>query len=191
MHRTLLITLLLSINFLLATAGVSLLSPNIGGGGGILQNTLQHLFDNCATEGGGMVKGSSFNLDTKNPRMTRVHGNGIKIDLELLEIATAGGVMKYSPTHVEFVSNMETIVPFSNIKKCCSKKGLFDGSPCLPMESYHCIIMTRQWFKYMLQTNHHTIYSACKETPPLETSFLIRHYLNKYASTGILHHCAY
>lgn len=35
-------------------------------------------------------------------RITRVHGAGIKLDLELLELAAAGGSMLYTPTHVEF-----------------------------------------------------------------------------------------
>jgi hypothetical protein len=34
--------------------------------------------------------------------ITRVHGAGVKLDLELLEVATAGGSMLYTPTHVEF-----------------------------------------------------------------------------------------
>lgn len=51
-----------------------------------------------------MIKGSSFNLDTKDPRKTRVHGNSLQIDLDILEIVTGGGVLKYSPTHTEFVS---------------------------------------------------------------------------------------
>jgi hypothetical protein len=55
--------------------------------------------------GGGMIKGSSFNLDTKEPRKTRVFGNGLKVELDLLEIVTAGGIMRYSPTHIEFVSS--------------------------------------------------------------------------------------
>jgi hypothetical protein len=51
-----------------------------------------------------MVKGSSFSLDTKEPRKTRVHGNGLLIDLDVLEIEMGGGILRYSPTHVEFVS---------------------------------------------------------------------------------------
>lgn len=58
--------------------------------------------------GGGMVKGSSFSLDTKDPRKTRVHGNSLQIDLDSLEFSVGGGVLRYLPTHVEFVS------PFSS-----------------------------------------------------------------------------
>jgi hypothetical protein len=58
-----------------------------------------------STGGGGMVKGSSFLMDTKDPRKTRVHGDGLQIDLSILEILTAGGALRYSPTHIEFVCN--------------------------------------------------------------------------------------
>lgn len=50
-----------------------------------------------------MVKGSSFALDTKDPRKTRVHGNGLQIELDVLELMMGSGIIRYSPTHVEFV----------------------------------------------------------------------------------------
>lgn len=31
-----------------------------------------------------------------------MHGAGVKLDLELLELAAAGGSLLYTPTHVEF-----------------------------------------------------------------------------------------
>lgn len=54
--------------------------------------------------GGGMIKGSSFSLDTKDSRKTRVIGNSLQVDLDILEIITGGGILRYSPTHIEFVS---------------------------------------------------------------------------------------
>jgi len=54
--------------------------------------------------GGGFVKGSSFSFDTQDKRMTRVHGTGIKLELDLIETKVAGGILKYTPSHFEFVS---------------------------------------------------------------------------------------
>lgn len=51
-----------------------------------------------------MPKGISFNIDTNDKRMSRVFGNAIKLDLDIIEILTSGGKLKYSPTHMEFVS---------------------------------------------------------------------------------------
>jgi len=80
-------------------AGTSLMG--VGGGGG-----------------GGMPKGISFNVDTNDKRMTRIHGNAVKIDLDMLEIMTNGGKLKYSPTHMEFETGttrwMTTMTPVSN-----------------------------------------------------------------------------
>jgi hypothetical protein len=57
-----------------------------------------------------MPKGISFNLDTvTDKRLTRVHGTGIRLDLEHLEIQTSGGKLKYLPTQIEFVSNNQSI----------------------------------------------------------------------------------
>lgn len=53
---------------------------------------------------GGMPKGISFNVDTQDKRMSRIYGNGIKLDMDVVEIVTSGGKLKYSPTHIEFVS---------------------------------------------------------------------------------------
>lgn len=52
---------------------------------------------------GGLPKGVSFNVDTMDKRMSRIHGNGLKLDLDMIEIDTAGGKLKYTPTHLEFV----------------------------------------------------------------------------------------
>jgi hypothetical protein len=52
--------------------------------------------------GGGVVKGSSFSLDTRN-RLTRIHGKGISVDLEVVELMASGGSLKFSPTHIEYV----------------------------------------------------------------------------------------
>ena len=67
---------------------------------------------------GGMPKGISFNLDTTDKRSTRVHGSGLKLDLDLIEISTGGGKLKYSPTHVEFETGitrwLTTMTPVSS-----------------------------------------------------------------------------
>jgi hypothetical protein len=67
--------------------------------------------------GGGMPKGISFNIDTNDKRTTRIHGNAIKVDLDMLEIMTNGGKLKYSPTHMEFETGttrwMTTMTPVS------------------------------------------------------------------------------
>jgi hypothetical protein len=82
--------------FVRCEAGVGLLGL---GGEKLLLNILTLM-----SGGGGMIKGSSFSLDTKEPRKTRVHGNGLLIDLDILEIEMGGGILRYSPTHAEFVS---------------------------------------------------------------------------------------
>lgn len=69
--------------------------------------------------GMGMVKGSSFGIDTSfstagstagvsnnrggTPKLSRVHGPGLIVDLDVLEIKACGGTIKYSPTQIEFV----------------------------------------------------------------------------------------
>jgi hypothetical protein len=69
--------------------------------------------------GAGMVKGSSFGIDTSFstsgstagvsnhrgvPKLSRVHGAGLIVDLDVLEVKACGGTIKYSPTQIEFVS---------------------------------------------------------------------------------------
>lgn len=52
--------------------------------------------------GGANLVGTSFSLDT-SPRITKVHGAGIAVDLDVLELHTGGGTIKYTPTHTEYV----------------------------------------------------------------------------------------
>jgi hypothetical protein len=51
---------------------------------------------------GSSLIGSSFNFDTSDKRLTRLHGTGVKVDVELLEINAAGGILRYTPTHIEW-----------------------------------------------------------------------------------------
>mgnify|MGYP003387796349 CR=1 FL=1 len=44
-----------------------------------------------------MPKGMSFNIDTQSDkRMTRIHGNGVKLDMDIVEINTAGEMKSVS-----------------------------------------------------------------------------------------------
>ena len=52
--------------------------------------------------GGANLVGTSFSLDT-SPRITKVHGAGLSVDLDVLELHTGGGTVKYTPTHTEYV----------------------------------------------------------------------------------------
>lgn len=57
--------------------------------------------------GGSMPKGLSFELDTMDKRKTKVIGPGLKVDLDKIELVTAGGTLRYTPTHIEFVSECD------------------------------------------------------------------------------------
>lgn len=56
--------------------------------------------------GSGMPRGLSFELDTMDKRKTRVVGTGLNVDLDVVEVVTSGGTLRYTPTHTEFVSHM-------------------------------------------------------------------------------------
>lgn len=70
--------------------------------------------------GGGLPKGSSFNLDTTDARMTKVVGTGLKMEMDLIEIATAGGTLKYLPTHFEFATGLVRWITMINGVGTCN-----------------------------------------------------------------------
>lgn len=52
------------------------------------------------------LEGASFNLDIgSGGGLSRIHGNGLRVDLDLLEIATSKGLVKYSGNSIEFVKD--------------------------------------------------------------------------------------
>jgi hypothetical protein len=76
-----------------------------------------------------MIKGSSFGIDTSfstsgstagvsnhrgAPKLSRVHGAGLIVDLDVLEVKACGGIIKYSPTQIEFVSEERCSIDLSN-----------------------------------------------------------------------------
>ncbi len=60
---------------------------------------------NAGASGGVSLKGASFNLDIPASGLTRIHGTGLKVELDTLEIATSRGVLKYTGNSVEYIKN--------------------------------------------------------------------------------------
>lgn len=56
------------------------------------------------TAGGfGLAEGSTVAVDVTDQSMTRIHGDALKLDVQLVELLTAGGVLRLTPSHWEFV----------------------------------------------------------------------------------------
>lgn len=51
----------------------------------------------------GLGEGSTVEVDFTDQSMTRIHGNALKLDVQLVELLTAGGVLRLAPSHWEFV----------------------------------------------------------------------------------------
>ena len=55
------------------------------------------------TVGGfGLAEGSTVAVDVTDQSMTRIHGDALKLDVQLVELLTAGGVLRLTPSHWEF-----------------------------------------------------------------------------------------
>jgi len=80
-----------------SSGGAGLLGAGAAGGAG-------------GAGGGGTLlpAGSTVSIDAADPRMTRVAGSALLVDVDLLKLRGAGGTFIYTPTHTEFAHGTGT-----------------------------------------------------------------------------------